>query len=550
MATAVCQLSEDQFCCSICLEVFTDPTSLPCGHNFCKTCIERYWTTGTAVHNCPYCKHVFTTKPELKVNIFISEMSNQFRQSIHRNYKTQQEAKPEEISCDVCEDPKSKAQKSCLDCSVSYCGAHLKPHHTVPALKRHTLTEPQTHLEGKLCPEHGKVLDVYCENDDTCICALCVHRHKRHKVAPLREVSEQKRQQLMRTQSEIERLIQTRQSKIQELRLTVELPSADSELSEGLRVFSALRDAVDRALEELYREVSEKQEAVRSQTEDQIQELETEIFQLQARLIQVEQLTQSNNHLQILQNYKKLRLTPQMQDWTSARASPPTFEGIVVQALSKLEREFNKTTQKMFEEELMRVRRFETLITLDGDTAHPQLVVSQNGFQVNYSIEQRRVQNSVNRFEDFFVLGKQSFRENFYFEVEVRGKTEWTLGVAKETLNKKGALKLDPQNGIWAISLKDKNIFACADPEIPLFPKAKPEKIGVFVSYGEGSVSFYDVENAALVHSFSGFCFRQRLQPLCSPGHYSYGNFSPLVVCQNSPSARRMTWPVQWATIG
>uniref|UniRef100_A0A3B4B5K5 Uncharacterized protein n=1 Tax=Periophthalmus magnuspinnatus TaxID=409849 RepID=A0A3B4B5K5_9GOBI len=484
MATAVCQLSEDQFCCSICLEVFTDPTSLPCGHTFCKTCIERYWTTGTAVHN----------------------------------------SKPEEISCDVY-------------CSVSYCGAHLKPHHTVPALKRHTLTEPQTHLEGKLCPEHGKVLDVYCENDDTCICALCVHRHKRHKVAPLREVSEQKRQQLMRTQSEIERLIQTRQSKIQELRLTVEVSTHYRGSIKGAWCNFSCGVSVAMMLCFLSFPIL--------QTEDQIQELETEIFQLQ-----VEQLTQSNNHLQILQNYKKLRLTPQMQDWTSARASPPTFEGIVVQALSKLEREFNKTTQKMFEDELMRVRRFETLITLDGDTAHPQLVVSQNGFQVNYSIEQRRVQNSVNRFEDFFVLGKQSFRENFYFEVEVRGKTEWTLGVAKETLNKKGALKLDPQNGIWAISLKDKNIFACADPEIPLFPKAKPEKIGVFVSYGEGSVSFYDVENAALVHSFSGFCFRQRLQPLCSPGHYSYGNFSPLVVCQNSPSARRMTWPVQWATIG
>ncbi|KAJ0068559.1 hypothetical protein NL108_009667, partial [Boleophthalmus pectinirostris] len=289
MATAVCQLSELQFCCSICLDVFTDPTSLPCGHNFCKACIERYWESRRVGFTCPYCKHVFPTKPELKVNIFISEMSRQFKHSVKSKDLTQQEAKPGEISCDVCDDPKLKAQKSCLNCLVSYCDAHLKPHQTVPALKRHTLTEPQRNLEGKLCPEHGHVLELYCENDDKCICSLCVHFHKRHKVAPLREVSEQKRLQITSTRTAIQRMIQTRQNKIQELRRPLEVSKHDrndSELSEGLKVFSALKGAVDRALEELYQEVSEKQESVKVQAEGQIQEVEKEIAELQNRLSQ------------------------------------------------------------------------------------------------------------------------------------------------------------------------------------------------------------------------------------------------------------------------
>ncbi|KAI3371348.1 hypothetical protein L3Q82_023559 [Scortum barcoo] len=78
MSAASCLLTEDQFLCSICLDVFTDPVSTPCGHNFCKTCITEHWTINVQCH-CPNCKEVFYTRPELQVNTFISEMAAQFR---------------------------------------------------------------------------------------------------------------------------------------------------------------------------------------------------------------------------------------------------------------------------------------------------------------------------------------------------------------------------------------------------------------------------------------------------------------------------------------
>uniref|UniRef100_A0A8C6TFB8 RING-type domain-containing protein n=1 Tax=Neogobius melanostomus TaxID=47308 RepID=A0A8C6TFB8_9GOBI len=115
MATAMCALSEQQFQCSICLDVFTDPVTTPCGHNFCKTCIEQHWAN--SVYNCPYCKEAFTRRPELKVNIFISEMAQQFRT-----------AGPGEVGCDLCPEPRLKAVKSCLVCLSSYCELHLQPH--------------------------------------------------------------------------------------------------------------------------------------------------------------------------------------------------------------------------------------------------------------------------------------------------------------------------------------------------------------------------------------------------------------------------------------
>ncbi|XP_072308903.1 E3 ubiquitin-protein ligase TRIM21-like [Eucyclogobius newberryi] len=546
MATAVCQLSEDEFRCSICLDVFNEPTSLQCGHNFCKGCIEQNWAD-KVLYRCPNCNQHFITKPELKINTFISEISKNFQRSVKRKNKTKKEAKPGEVACDLCSPPKSAARKSCLVCMASYCDEHLSPHETVPALQRHTLALPQSNLDEKVCPDHGKVLDMYCKNDDVCFCSQCVRRHSGHEVAPLSKASDQTKLQLAGTQRKLDMMIQTRKGKMEEVRRSVESSSADSEMSVGLMVFTALREALNRALDDLVQEVNEKQ----SRAKGLIQDLELEISELETRQSQVEQLSQSNDHLQVLQNAKNLLPIPRMKDWTGASASAQSFEGSVARALSKLEVEFNKTTREMFEGELRRVRRFETPVTLDGGTAHPQLAVHPNGVQVNHSIEQQKVLNGADRFDDFFVLGRPSFAENVYFEAEVRGKTGWTLGVAKETVNKKGRLKLDPQNGVWTIGLKNNNYFANAGVEIPLSPKGKPEKIGVFVDYEEGCVSFYDVENAALIHSFGGSGFGERLRLICSPGHFSHGNFAPLVLCQNtggggSASARRLTWPTKW----
>ncbi|KAK9536918.1 hypothetical protein VZT92_006668 [Zoarces viviparus] len=117
MSAASCLLTEDQFLCSICLDVFTDPVSTPCGHNFCKTCITQHWNVNVPFQ-CPNCKKLFYTRPELQVNTFISEMAAQFRQSAQQKASSssseQQAAKPGEVPCDVCTGTKLKALKSCL----------------------------------------------------------------------------------------------------------------------------------------------------------------------------------------------------------------------------------------------------------------------------------------------------------------------------------------------------------------------------------------------------------------------------------------------------
>uniref|UniRef100_A0A8C5N1A0 Uncharacterized protein n=1 Tax=Gouania willdenowi TaxID=441366 RepID=A0A8C5N1A0_GOUWI len=172
--------SEHHFLCSICLEVLTDPVTTPCGHNFCKTCISTHWDTSTT-RRCPVCNQVFSTKPQLKVNIMMREMVSQFRLESEK-----ESAAPGEVPCDVCTGSKVKALKSCLDCVVSYCETHLEPHLTASGLRRHQLVEPMENLETMMCPKHSKPLELFCQSDQTHVCLMCsVLEHRSHQLVPL-----------------------------------------------------------------------------------------------------------------------------------------------------------------------------------------------------------------------------------------------------------------------------------------------------------------------------------------------------------------------------
>ncbi|XP_023837656.1 E3 ubiquitin-protein ligase TRIM39 [Salvelinus sp. IW2-2015] len=71
-------LAEEQVHCSICLDVFTNPVSIPCGHNFCRCCILDYWKT-TALFQCPMCKKTFFKRPDISINTVLREIAEQFK---------------------------------------------------------------------------------------------------------------------------------------------------------------------------------------------------------------------------------------------------------------------------------------------------------------------------------------------------------------------------------------------------------------------------------------------------------------------------------------
>ncbi|KAM4551929.1 E3 ubiquitin-protein ligase TRIM21-like [Odontesthes bonariensis] len=534
--------SEDQFLCSICLDVFTDPVTTRCGHNFCKSCITQHWDVNV-LYKCPMCKENFSTRPQLRVNTFIRELVAEFRREAQQKASSssseQQAARPGEVPCDVCTGTKLKALKSCLLCLASYCETHLEPHLTASRLKRHQLTEPVENLEDRMCKQHDKPLELFCKTDQTCVCSLCsVLDHKTHEFVPLREEYEGKKAELGKKEAEIQQMIQKRRLKIQEVKESVKISedAADREKAEGVQVFTALMESAERGLKELIKEIQDKQETTEKQAEGLIKDLEQEISELMKRSSEVEQLSRSEDHLHLLQSFSSLKAAPLTKDWTEVSVRPSSYEGTVVRAVAELQETLSEMMKKLFAEaELKRLQQDAVDVTLDPDTAHPHLMLSEDGKQVHDTDVEKDLLDNPERFSLCVnVLGNQSFSSGrFYFEVQVKGKSAWTVGVARESINRKGQITVSPQNGFWTVGLRNGNEYkAPADPPVRLSLQSVPEKVGVFVDYEQGLVSFYDADAAALIYSFTGCCFTHKLHPFFSPGlNYGGKNSAPLIIC-------------------
>lgn len=174
--------------CPICLEVLQVPVTIPCGHSYCLTCIKRYFDQkkgrGDAVQ-CPQCWETFATRPPLKKNTLIAEMVEKINQPKQPTSSSNSVHVDSELECDVCKGTKVKAVKSCLDCLVSYCEAHLKLHNELNPGGKHRVVNPAGHLKDKICRRHSKLLEVFCRTDKQILCLMCtMYEHRGHEMVP------------------------------------------------------------------------------------------------------------------------------------------------------------------------------------------------------------------------------------------------------------------------------------------------------------------------------------------------------------------------------
>ncbi|XP_029597731.1 E3 ubiquitin-protein ligase TRIM39-like isoform X1 [Salmo trutta] len=539
MASSSSLLSEEQFLCSICLDVFTEPVSIPCGHNFCKACISGYWDTSDLCQ-CPMCKKTLDKRPDLFVNTFISEMAAQFRQTVEVKTTSSPHQCPDiivELSCDICTGMKLKALKSCLVCLTSYCETHLEPHQRVPALKRHKLINPVENLEDRMCKKHDRPLELFCRTDQTCLCVLCLKTdHMTHDTVPLEEEYGERKAKLGKTEAEVQQMIQERLKKVQEIKHSVDLckREAEREISDSVRVFTDLVRSIERSQAELIEVIEEKQKAAERQAEGIIKELEQEITELQRRSTELEQLSHTEDHLHLLHSCPSLCTPPHTKDWSEISVHSDMCVGTVRRAVSQLEETLNKEMEKLPEVKLKRILQYAVDVTLDPDTAHPNVILSEDGKQVRHGDTRTNRPNTPKRSDKSVnVLGKEGFSSGrFYYEVTVKGKTKWELGVARESINRKGKITLSPEDGYWTVWLRNGEQYkALSSPSVLLFLREKPQKVGVFVDYEEGQVSFYDVETRSHIYSFTGCTFTEKLYPYFNPCLNDGGeNSAPLII--------------------
>uniref|UniRef100_A0A8C3AAQ0 E3 ubiquitin/ISG15 ligase TRIM25-like n=1 Tax=Cyclopterus lumpus TaxID=8103 RepID=A0A8C3AAQ0_CYCLU len=339
MASLGCfPLPEEQFQCSVCQQVFTDPVTTPCGHNFCRACLRAAWDGGD-VCRCPACDKPFTPRPEMSINAAFKELADAFR----RAAAAVRRAEPGEVACDVCAATSLQvgALKSCLVCLTSYCEAHLEPHRRVGALMVHKLIEPATGLQERMCRKHERLLEMFCRDEMECVCRFCTEtQHKGHRAVAVEEESGERKVQMKKSEEDFQLMIQERLKKVEEIQSCLKLSNTntDTETEASDLLFASLIRSVEERQAEVNAEVKEKRGDAERRAEELGDELQQEISELQRRCAELQDLRDSEDHLNVLQKSPSLMSPPPTRDWAEIDVDPELCVGTLRGALSKLDR--------------------------------------------------------------------------------------------------------------------------------------------------------------------------------------------------------------------
>lgn len=157
-------------------------------------------------------------------------------------------------------------------------------------------------------------------------------------------------------------------------------------------------------------------------------------------------------------------------------------------------------------------------LQFDPQSAHTNLVLSKNLKQVRFSPLAQPLK-SPNSFDPgLYVLGVPGFSSGqHYWEVDVGHKSNWIIGIVKESVPRKGPQSLEPEKGYWVLNKQGDKVFTGCGLICPKSMRS-PLRIGVFVDILDGYLAFYDVDITGLIFEITGCHFVGKLFPFFCPG--------------------------------
>ncbi|XP_060736947.1 tripartite motif-containing protein 29-like [Tachysurus vachellii] len=223
----------------------------------------------------------------------------------------------------------------------------------MPKLKKHKLINPVENLEDYICQKHERALELFCRDDQTCVCQFCTETdHKNHNTVPIEEESRKRKTQLEETQTDVQQMIQDRLKKIKEIKHSVEQSKRSKEKADSVEIFTALIRSIERSQAELLEVMEEKQKAAERQAEGLIKVLEQEISVLKRRDTELEQLSHTEEHLHLLQIYSSMCSPLHTKNWTEISINTDVSVDTVRTALSLLQQTLNEKLTESFNDEL------------------------------------------------------------------------------------------------------------------------------------------------------------------------------------------------------
>ncbi|XP_061112737.1 tripartite motif-containing protein 16-like [Conger conger] len=527
MAEGGVLLDQDQFSCSICLDLLKDPVTIPCGHSYCFGCIKDYWVQNdqTGVYSCPQCRETFTPKPVLRKNTMLAEVVEKLNKTgLQAALPAHCYTGPGDVVCDVCTGEKGKAVKSCLVCLASYCETHLELHDELNPGKRHKLTDASGNLQEKICSRHDKLLEIYCQTDQQCICYLCtMDEHRGHKTVSAAAEWTEKQKQLGVTRGEFQQRIQEREKELQDLRQVVQSlkRSAQAAVEDSERIFTELIRSIERRCSEMKQHIRDQEKAEVSRADGLLERLEQEIAELRRRDAELEQLSHTEDHIHFLLSCQSLCVPPGPEDFPSFTVSPHVDFEAVRKSVSELKEqledfyngEFSKISQTVKDVHILEPRtredflQYSCQLTLDPNTAHKRLCLSEGDRKVTHMKVIQSYPNHPERFDSWeHVLSREGLSGCCYWEAEWSGDGV-TFAMSYKDIRRKGEgddSHLGYNNKSWTVYCSPSRFSFTHNrmsTEIPV--PSSSSRIGVYLDHRAGTLSFYSVSDTmTLLHRF------------------------------------------------
>ncbi|XP_075066562.1 E3 ubiquitin/ISG15 ligase TRIM25-like [Mixophyes fleayi] len=474
--------------CSICLNIYTDPVTLRCGHNFCRVCIDHVLKTeeGSGVYTCPECRAECQEHPALQRNITLCNIVRSF-------LYTRPDQEETGIFCTYCVDSPVPAAKSCLLCEASLCDKHLRVH---SKSAEHILSDPTTSLGNRKCNVHKELFKYFCTEDAACICVSCclIGEHRGHQVESLDEASEKKKEKLRNVLQKLTTKREETEKKVQSLqeRRREDQDKADSITNRVTAQFSDIRRKLEDLEKRVLSEISRQEESVSLSVSDLIQQLEKKKDELFRKMRHIEELCNMSDPVTVLHEPDTGDLCDtggRKRHYNQVHDVGDLDVGLISETLYKLSGIITGINTGIYVQEA-------TDILLDVNTASNNIHISGDMKTASWSHIHQKRPETPERFWCNQVISTRRFSSGqHYWEVDVSKSGHWLVGMCYTNIDRRGGQSLIGYNNkSWCMRWYENQYTMRHNKEGIRLPDNIPyDRVRIYLDYEAGHLSFYSL---------------------------------------------------------
>ncbi|XP_071379410.1 E3 ubiquitin/ISG15 ligase TRIM25-like [Centroberyx affinis] len=515
--------------CPICLQLFSDPVALPCGHNYCLSCIRKASDTidgnGKVLPRCPECREEYEGADSLQKNFKLCSIIEGYRATALTQDGPPEPVQELEVFCDHCIDGGTPAVKTCLRCEVSLCARHLQRHQEKESFRSHSLVEPQNELGTRACVTHGRPLEYFCSSDMTSLCATCFIEgaHQNHDVLTFDVAEEEMRRALESRSKVVSCRLQMTEGLLQRAAEERGASEAigDKLVNKAVTLMDNMAALVDRYRERLTVLLEEERGQRRQSWQLGLAALEDQQQQLlEAQQSATQALSETDKCLFI---HRFMLIESQLREAVTGSVSSkiPSQTPLNTKRLQAglKTQDFRSEMTRLLES--LHVVLNPLQLTFNLSTAHPSLTLSNDLRTVKYSPTKLPYGENLERFTSApQVLCTQGFSSGDHmWVVEVGVHSMWSLGLCYKSIPRRGDHSRLGHNTVsWRLQWKNKKLTAChASSNVALGETAiQPLRIEVALDYEGGTLEFHSTKGRREhLHTFRTV-FREPVYPAFS----------------------------------